>query len=134
MRHSAPLAELVQAAVAAGMEPFDSSDVDPSNRDLEQELLWLLARFHLGTVAELDEFLRSAAPRAREIYRRITDVSSEEGFIPHAVPASMITLLLLVLNRADAETVELVEYREEVETALNTLIGNPVARGTTGEA
>lgn len=56
----------------------------------------------------------------------VSTIAQERGFQPYAHPADVVAFALLVLTRADAETVALAEYREELEYALNTLIGNPV--------
>ena len=129
MARSDPLDELKATAEAAGMKGVGEYR-EPASRDLEQEGLWLLGRYGIGTVAALDEFLRDATPRAPDIFRQLAQLSTERGFVPYAMPGSLLTFLLLVLNRADADTVELVEYREEVQAALNMLIGNPLPPAT----
>jgi uncharacterized tellurite resistance protein B-like protein len=126
LRESPVVAELVAIEKDVGMSP-DEDAFEPTNTVLEQELLWLLRRNGISTLAELDAFLRDSAPRAPAIFGEIARLSSQRGFEQLAAYASAITYLLLVLNRADAETVELVEYAPEIEAALNTLIGNPVA-------
>jgi hypothetical protein len=126
LQESPVVAELVAIQKDVGMGPDDEA-YEPSTTAVEQELLWLLRRNGISTLAELDRFLRDSAPRAPAIYGEIARLSSERGFEQLSAYTSAVTYLLLVLNRADAETVELVEYAPEIEAALNTLIGNPVA-------
>ena len=126
LRLSEPLAELAAVAEAQGMIADEQPDLAPSNTTLEQEQLWLLGRYDIGTLETLDAFLRRAAPRAPAILGDIARISSEGGFVPYATKESIITMLVLVLNRAGPEEIELVEYRDELTHALNTVIGNPV--------
>ncbi len=99
---------------------------------LEQRLLWVLERHGISTLAELDRFLRDTAGRAPGVLAEIARVSSDRGFVPFADDVSIVTWLVLVLHRAGAETVALTSFSEELETALNTLIGNAVP--TEGDA
>ena len=58
--------------------------------------------------------------------RDIASLSSEAAFLPWAIPDSIVEWLVLVLRRADSETVSFVGYYDEIDDAVNTLIGNPV--------
>jgi hypothetical protein len=127
LTHFDTLDELTARAVAEGMRQDEPPDRAPYAWQLEQVLLWLLDRFGIGTLAELHTFVDDAAPRAPEVFQRLTELATERGYVPLADSGSVLAFLLLVLNRADAETVELTEYRDEIATALNILIGNPVA-------
>jgi hypothetical protein len=121
--------ELVESLCDAGRDVGLRRDPDyePGFADIERSL-WLLQRAGVGTLAELDDFLRQATPRARDVLSELARVANEEGFTPWADADDVVEWLWLVLNRADAETVALTWYRGELENALNTLIGNPVAR------
>jgi hypothetical protein len=124
LRSSQTVAELVGAAVEAGMR-HDTSD-DVTFLYAEQGPLWLLDRLGMRTIADLDDFLREAAPRAPEIFRELCQVSSNHDFEPWAVPYSVVEWLSLVVNRVDAETIALFDYAHGIDVALNTLIGNPI--------
>ena len=90
--------------------------------------LWLLRRNGLTTIRDLDDFLRNGDERALEIYERILElVAREDDFVLWAAPESLVEWLVLVLNRADDETVRLARYRESIESALNAIIGNTSA-------
>jgi hypothetical protein len=117
--------DLVEIAEAEGMRHDDDDEV-PGNFTLEQELLWLLGRQRVRTVAELDALLQDAIDRAPTIYRDLCRLSSEGDFVPFAVRDSVVTFLLVVLGRAEPEVIELLEFGDSIRTALNTLIGNPV--------
>jgi ppGpp synthetase/RelA/SpoT-type nucleotidyltranferase len=119
------IVRLTQIGVDAGLQPL-SSPYEPSRLEVEQETLWLLRRADLQTLGELDAFLREAEGRAGEILRDLARMSTDGDFQPWALPDSIVQWLVLVLNRADSETIELMRYREEIAAALNTLIGNPV--------
>lgn len=93
------------------------------------DLLWLLSRAEVHTIAELDEFLRQATPRARDTLAELVHVSTDRGLTPDAIPDHIVEWLWLVLRRADAETISLLRYSEEIAHALNTLIGNPLPAG-----
>jgi ppGpp synthetase/RelA/SpoT-type nucleotidyltranferase len=125
LRVSETVDELVRVAEGAGLRPGDS---EPSDWEIEQLLLWLLATNGIATLAELDEFTRTAIPRAPGILADIARLAGDGGFTPYAYPASILAWLLLVLNRADGGTVALADFREEIEDALNMLIGNPPRR------
>lgn len=92
------------------------------------DLLWLLSRAELHTLAELEEFLKHATPRARDTLAALVHVATDRGFTPPAQPDLIIEWLWLVLHRADAETISLLRYIEEIAYALNTMIGNPTTR------
>src|SRR5687767_3538099 len=106
------------------MTPDESPDSEPSSWMLEQRLLWLLERYGIKTVAELQDFVNDAAPRAPEIFRRLVELSARDGEDVVAQPEGLLLFLLLVLNRADSDTVNLTERRQEI--ALNVMIGNPL--------
>jgi ppGpp synthetase/RelA/SpoT-type nucleotidyltranferase len=124
------VAALVEAALAAGFRPT-TEPFEPDRTALEQQTLWLFRCAEFRTLAELDAFLANAKDRAREILGDIATISIERDFQPWALRESIVEWLVLVLQRADAELVELMRYRDEVAAALNTLIGNPV--GEPGE-
>jgi putative GTP pyrophosphokinase len=119
-------AELAAVAVAAGMEPGEDYRAD--DWALEQRLLWVLARAGIESIAELDALLLRSQDRITQLLGDLTAISLERGFRPYAVPDDLVAFGLLVLTRADAGTVMLVNYHEDLEYALNTLIGNPVGR------
>ncbi len=125
------VAELIRLAEEAGMQHYDEPAV-LAPWSLEQRLLWVLERHGISTLADLDRFLRDAADRAPGILGEIARLASDRGYVPFAVSESLVTWLVLVLHRAGAETVALTSYREELDYALNTLIGNAVP--TEGDA
>ncbi len=98
--------------------------------DVTEANLWLVRRTGFGTVGEVDAFLRQSAARAPDLFRSLVDLvrTEEEDFVPWAARESVYEWFLLVLTRADAETVALTRYRRSLEDALNTLIGNRVER------
>jgi hypothetical protein len=122
------VSELVQSIVELAAEVGFRYDEDdwPSWVDMEDFTLWLLRRDGVGSLAELDAFLRSVLPRTRETLERFLELTVDQGFTPWALRDDLVEWLWLVFHRADAETVALVHYRDEVERAVNTLIGNPV--------
>ena len=91
-----------------------------------EDVLWLLRRADVHTIAELEDFLEQATPRACETLAEFEHLSTDRGFTPAAGPDHVVEWLWLVLRRADAETISLLRYNEEITYALNTLIGNPV--------
>jgi ppGpp synthetase/RelA/SpoT-type nucleotidyltranferase len=91
-----------------------------------RDLLWLLRSADVHTVAELEDFLKQATPRARDTLAEFVHVATDRGFTPWAGPDHILEWLWLVLRRADAGTISLLRYAEEIAYALNTLIGNPV--------
>jgi hypothetical protein len=121
--------ELVDSLVELAAEVGFRHDPDewPAWDDLELRPLWLLRRDGVESIAELDAFLRSILPRTRETLGRLLELSEEKGFTPWTWREDMIPWLWLVFRRADAHTVELLHYRDELVYALNTLIGNPMA-------
>ena len=127
VRVSPTLRELAAVAEAEGMDHDEQDEVEPSDYDFEQRTLWLLRRHGIGTLGALDGFVRAALPRARSILGDLARVSSERGYVPVATREDILAFLLIILHRAPAEEVELTEYMDELEYALNTLIGNPTA-------
>lgn len=123
LRDSVNVAQLVAIAEAAGMEagaevPFPQEDD-----------LWIVRRCGCHRVNDLDEFLRKAEPRAAELLAQLRELTfDEDGFVPIAFPEAVVSWLLLVLTRADAEVVALARYRDSIKKAVNTLIGNRVER------
>ena len=91
-----------------------------------EDLLWLLRRSDVHTIAELEQFLKQATPRARTTLAEFEHIATDRGFTPASGPDHIVEWLWLVLRRADAETISLLRYNDEVSYALNTLIGNPV--------
>lgn len=120
--------ELVQSLVELGLDVGLEHDPDfePGWQTIEQRLFWLLSRDDVNTLAELEAFLKQATPRARDTLAAIARAASDQGFVPWAYPQAVVEWLWLVLRRADAETVALLRYRDEIASALNTLIGNAV--------
>ena len=94
--------------------------------ELEQRMLWLFRKSGITTLRELDDLLRSAEERAYELLGSIADIGADDGFVPLATPGSVVTWIILVLTRADADTVALTDFRSSIELALNTVIGNPL--------
>jgi hypothetical protein len=93
---------------------------------VEQRHLWLLSRMGLTTVPELDNILRASLDRAPEILGELSRVTSERDFQPFATRESIVAWMLLVLHRAEGWEVNLTSFAEEIEYALNMLIGNPI--------
>ncbi len=125
---SETVADLVKAGVAAGLRSDDEYVV--GSVDAEQGVFWLVRRLGIESIRGLDDFLDGARPRGGDIVGQIGALSTEAGYHPWSLPQSVVEWLLLVLNRADAETVSLMWYYDEVENAINTLIGNPVKTAT----
>ena len=98
----------------------------PSWEDAEDGPLWLLRRDDVSSIAELDEFLRSTLPRARDTLARFLELVADEGYTPWTSREDLVVWLWLVFHRADAHTVALTYFRDELQHGLNTLIGNPV--------
>jgi ppGpp synthetase/RelA/SpoT-type nucleotidyltranferase len=116
--------ELVRIGIAAGLKEPEPP-ISGMTR-VEQGTLWLLKRGGIETVPQLNEFLQTATPRAHEILAEIARLSIPEGAHPGAGADAIVDWLFVVLRRADAETVSLLRYWDQIENALNTLIGNPV--------
>jgi hypothetical protein len=128
------VSELVQSVVELAAEVGFRHDPDdwPGWIDIEDGTLWLLRRDGVETLAELDAFLGNALPRTRETLERFLELAADAGFTPWAMRDDLIEWLWLVFQRADAETVAFMYYRDEIERAVNTLIGNPVAASDGG--
>jgi hypothetical protein len=124
LRSSALVHSLVEVGEDVGLTP--AGDYEPDWYWTEAGLLWLLRSADLHTLAELEDFLKQATPRARHTLAEILRLAADREFTPAALPESIVEWLWLVLRRADAETIELLQYIEELRYALNTLIGNPV--------
>jgi hypothetical protein len=92
------------------------------------DLLWLLSRADVHTIAELEQFLQAATPRTRDTLAALLHVATDRGYTPSAYPDHVVEWLWLVLHRADAETIALLRYTEEIAYALNTVIGNSTTR------
>jgi GTP pyrophosphokinase len=125
LRVSDAVAALVQVGVDAGLQ-VDEDEFLPRPSSIEQSLLWVLKQSGIDSIRQLDEFIQSAATRAPHVLRDIARLSSEAGFLPWALPDSIVEWLVLVLRRADSETVSLVRYYDQIEDTVNTLIGNVV--------
>ena len=89
------------------------------------DILWLLDRAGVHTIAELEEFLQRATSRTRDTLAALLHVTTDRGFTPSAQPDHIVEWLWLVLHRADAETIAMLRYTEEIAHSLNTVIGNP---------
>jgi hypothetical protein len=124
LRSSDTVAELVRIGIAAGLEPADEYEVD--HLTVEQGLLWVLTRHEIVTLRELDDFLQNGIPRANEVLGDIVSLSAEAGLELSAVPDMIVEWLILVLRRADPETIQLIRYYQELDDVLNILIGNPI--------
>lgn len=116
---------LTDLGVDVGFEPYP--EYEPGWQSIEPGILWLLRRDDVHTLSELEEFLKQATPRARETLEELQRLVSDREFNPWATPDTIVEWLWLILRRADAGTISMMRYREELEHALNTLIGNPVA-------
>ena len=122
LREAEVVSSLTAAAIDAGMRPDD----DPPWL-FSEELLWLLRMSDIRSLPDLDRFLHDASDRASDLLRQITLLTGEREFVPVGSPYWIVMWLVLVLRRADSTTVWLTRNREELEYALNTLIGNRVA-------
>jgi hypothetical protein len=124
--------ELVQSLFELAAEVGFHYDEDewPGWDEIEDGPLWLLRRDGVESVAELDAFLRNALPRTRETLERFLELAADAGFTPWATRDDLVEWLWLVFHRADSETVALMYYRDELQNALDTLIGNPLATDT----
>jgi hypothetical protein len=120
--------ELVRSLTDLGRQVGLAYDPEysPGWQVVEQRPLWLLRRADVHTIAELEDFLQQATPRARETLGEFARVSIDRGFTPWSYPEAVVEWLWIVLNRADAETISLLRYHDAIAHALNTLIGNPV--------
>jgi hypothetical protein len=132
LRVSETVHGLVETAIEAGMT--EDRDYEATTVTVEGGPLWVLQRLGFTTIAEVEELLQSATPRAAAILGDIARISAERGFDPWAVPDSIVEWLALVLRRADGETVLLLDYTDEIEAAVNTLIGNPARAADPDEA
>ena len=119
------VASLTELAVNVGFTPYP--EYEPNWQSIEPGILWLLRRDDVHRLDELEEFLEQSTPRAPDMLAELQQLASDRDFVPWAQPETIVEWLWLVLRRADAETVSLLQYRDELEHALNTLIGNPVA-------
>jgi GTP pyrophosphokinase len=125
LRISEVVSELVRIGEEAGLQHDDEPD-EPGDWAVEQRHLWLLSRMGLTTVPELDNILRASLGRAPEILGELSRVTSERDFQPFATRESIVAWMLLVLHRAEGWEVNLTSFAEEIEYALNMLIGNPI--------
>ncbi|HUQ22272.1 MAG TPA: hypothetical protein VM049_04590 [Gaiellaceae bacterium] len=116
---------LTDLGVDVGFQPYP--EYEPGWQSIEPGILWLLRRDDVHTLAELEEFLKQATPRARKTLEELQRLLSDGEFNPWATPDTIVEWLWLILRRADAATIAMMRYRDELERALNTLIGNPVA-------
>lgn len=123
MRTSELVRSLIALGEDVGLDP--DPDYEPSWGAIDEGIVWLLRRADVHTVAELEDFLRQATPRARTTLAELERVATDRGFTPWAQPESIVEWLWLVLRRADAETNSLLGYADAIQYALNTLIGNP---------
>jgi hypothetical protein len=121
--------ELVQSLTELGRDvdlQYDA-EYEPDWYAVEHRILWLLRSADVHTVAELEDFLKQATPRARDTLAELARVATDRGFTPWSLPEAVVEWLWVVLRRADAETISHLRYADELEYALNTLIGNPIA-------
>ena len=117
--------EIVSGLVAEAEHTGMRHDADPPV--VSEAILWLLRTSGIRTVRGLDDFLREAQPRASAILQRVTELTvGDDDTVPWASPDSVVAWLVLVLTRSDVDTVALMRYRQSIEKALNTSIGNPV--------
>lgn len=124
LRHSETIAVLVELAIAAGLERYD--DYIPSSYGIEHGTLWLARKNDIHNLADLDDFLLRSRDRAAAIFHDIARTCRSANYEPSAISTSAVEWLILVLRRADSNTVALMGYADAVEDALNTVIGNPV--------
>jgi hypothetical protein len=124
LRTAETVSDLTASAIEAGLRRDDEYVIGQLDAEL---VIWVMRATGLRTLPELDEFLRQASERTRDLLRQIVELSGARDFVPWAFPDSIVMWLLLVLRRADKTTVELTQHRDELEYALNTLIGNQVA-------
>lgn len=120
LRASELLRSLCEVGRDSGLR-YDA-DHEPDWHNVARSL-WLLRGSNVRTLAELDDFLTQATPRAQDVLTELARVAGDRGFVPWAFPEAIVEWLWLVLHRADAETVALVWYADELEYALNVLIG-----------
>jgi ppGpp synthetase/RelA/SpoT-type nucleotidyltranferase len=123
LRASETGAALVAIGVEGGLKRDDDYRTSRTGRE---STLWLLNRMGVGTLRELDDFLTAAGERAPEVLAAIAKISGDQGYVPWALVDSIIEWLALILRRMDSETVSAIGYYDELENAINTLIGNPV--------
>jgi hypothetical protein len=124
LRASNLVQALIDAAAEAGLQRDDSYVLDRAH--VEDGVLWLVQHNGFTTLRALDEYLRAIMERAPQILGELARLSTEAGYTPWAVADSIVEWLLLVLRRADNETILMLRYRPEIDDALNTLIGNPI--------
>jgi hypothetical protein len=125
LRTSGRVQALVDTAVDAGLQREDSYVLDRPH--LEDGVLWLVRHNGFRTLRAVDEYFGAIMERAPHILGEISRLATEEGYKPWAHADSIVEWLLLVLRRADTETILMLRYRPEIDYALNTLIGNPAA-------
>ena len=87
--------ELVQSLVELGAELGFRHDPDdaPSWEDIEDYALWLLRRAGVASIAELDGFLRSTLPRARDTLSRFLKLVADEGYTPRTSREDLVVWL-----------------------------------------
>lgn len=124
LRNAEAVSSLTAAAIEAGLTRDDEYEVGDFSAEM---VLWVMRATGVETLPELDQFLREASERAPDVLRRIVLLAGERDYVPWAYPDSIVEWLLVVLRRADGTTVELTQHIEELEYALNTLIGNRIA-------
>ncbi|MDX6423242.1 MAG: pyrophosphokinae [Gaiellaceae bacterium] len=126
VRTSELVRSLTELGEDVGLE--HAPDYEPAWADIEHRVLWLLRSADVHTLAEFEDFLKQATPRARDMLTEFVRVATDQGYTPSALPESIVEWLWLVLRRADPETISMLRYWDEIEHALNTLIGNPTTR------
>ena len=71
---------LTEVAVDVGFEAYP--DYEPSWQAIEPGILWLLRVDDLHTLAELEDFLKQATPRARDTLAELARLTSDRGLHP----------------------------------------------------
>ncbi len=98
-----------------------------TKEDIQKEKSRLLRILHLTsikTIGELDKLIESASKWGKDVLARICKISSDQGFIPFAVPGDVITILVIYARKdiLDHEAIEQIHFRSELQEAIIEVI------------
>jgi ppGpp synthetase/RelA/SpoT-type nucleotidyltranferase len=118
--------ERVGAIVSAAERIGMLEDDVPDRVGYIEDHVWTLRAAGLGTIRGLDDCLLGADGRIETILRDLHALTTETDESPLvATREDLVTMLVLILERLDAETIARARWTPRIEQALNTLVGNP---------